>query len=304
MEYRLIRLLSGLKNFIEINESRFLSIKGARSLLVEALFIEEKFELLIENYLEYEQFALNAAAEYIISPYQDDRWFQTKRNTYNRLLINFLSTCKMYTDHISHHLSKMYKPDKSKVRELKEYISNQYDQYFGYRLMEEIRNFMQHRSYPVKTISFNSKKIEVEGESEFTYTFTAYINPQDLKEEEKFKKSILDELEKIGSKIDITPFVREYISCFGRIHGELRKIIQTDIEESDKYFLDAINEYKSKFNEDVIGLAAAMKNDEGRYPDKSFIFDGLIEQRKFLQNKNRDFNYLSKQYVSGKIIQK
>ena len=60
----------------------------------------------------------------------------------------------------------MYKSETTKIEELKNHISIEYDKHLSYRLMDNLRNYMQHRSYPVHNITFNSKAIDKNENSE------------------------------------------------------------------------------------------------------------------------------------------
>jgi hypothetical protein len=54
MNYGLKRYVLGSSAFVEIAEKEYVDIKSAKANLLEALFIEQKFDAVIENYLELE----------------------------------------------------------------------------------------------------------------------------------------------------------------------------------------------------------------------------------------------------------
>ena len=62
MLYKLSRLVLGSSAYVEISRQQFGEIVRARECLIEALYIEEKFGLIVDNYLEFEVDLLKGAA--------------------------------------------------------------------------------------------------------------------------------------------------------------------------------------------------------------------------------------------------
>ena len=54
MKFGITRLVLGFSGFIEIDEAEYESVKVARTNLLELLLLEETFDILIENFQEYE----------------------------------------------------------------------------------------------------------------------------------------------------------------------------------------------------------------------------------------------------------
>ena len=62
MEYGLKRLVLGSKAFVPISENEYCAISEAQAGLFEAVFVEEKIDLVVENYLELETSFLDSTA--------------------------------------------------------------------------------------------------------------------------------------------------------------------------------------------------------------------------------------------------
>src|SRR5438874_20314 len=108
MKYKLAREVLGSSAFIELSEAEYLQIKSAQKNLLEALFMEEKLDVVIDNYLELETDLLSSAARHMVQRNQDYIWFQTERNLLSRRLVNLLSACRLYVDQTRHHLSNIF----------------------------------------------------------------------------------------------------------------------------------------------------------------------------------------------------
>jgi hypothetical protein len=65
MKYVLAKITAGSRGFVEISKEEYSQIKSAKANLLEALFIEEKFNVVIDNYLELETDLLACTARYM-----------------------------------------------------------------------------------------------------------------------------------------------------------------------------------------------------------------------------------------------
>ncbi len=90
MEYGLARRVLDTLAFVSFTESEFQEIKLAREGLRECLFMEEKFDLLIENYFELETTLFEIAARNMVRHQQDYRSIHLERNLIDRRIVNLL----------------------------------------------------------------------------------------------------------------------------------------------------------------------------------------------------------------------
>jgi hypothetical protein len=59
---KLIRQVLEPSESVTISENEFIEIRAAKRILVEAVFLEEKFDVVVENYLELETCFLDATS--------------------------------------------------------------------------------------------------------------------------------------------------------------------------------------------------------------------------------------------------
>jgi len=157
MKYGLTQLVSGHKAFIEIKKDEYLSITNSMKNILESIYIEQKYDLLIENFREYEMSLLYSSSAQMLFRHQNYEWFQIERMKIIRKISNILSSCRLYIDQTKHNFNIIYGNSPKIIESLKAFISNEYDSYFGYRVMEAFRNYMQHRDLPIIT-NFSSKR--------------------------------------------------------------------------------------------------------------------------------------------------
>ena len=141
MKYMITTIVAGSPGFIEIDEAEYKRIKTAITNLFELLFFEEKLDLVTENFQEYEAELLLIASREMVFHDSDYFSMSKERNTVSRRIVNLLSACRMYLDQSVHHLNNIYGENSDKSVFLRKEITSQYDDNFGYRAMEALRNY-------------------------------------------------------------------------------------------------------------------------------------------------------------------
>jgi hypothetical protein len=304
MPFALTKSVLGYKLFIAISEEEYQAISNAKKKLLEALYLEEKLDIVIENYLEFEMELLASSTRQMVNRGQNYSWFQEEINKLNRRVVNLLSAGRLYLDHSMHHLSNMYGDKSEHIETIKKYRSEEYDLKLGFRVMEAMRNYVQHRGFPIQRWSYNAKRIEKKDKFQLLFTLTPFIIVEELRGDKKFKKSVIDELEEIGKEIDIKPLVREYIAGIANFHEKVRLVMVKDVLSWEKMLFTCIDKFKEKTSpeESVIGLSAVITGDRGTYRGVVPIFTEFIEHRRELEKKNKTLSTLGIRYVTSEII--
>ncbi len=295
MEHGLARLVFGSPKFIVLTQQEYGEIKLSRDLLLEGLFIEQKFDLLIDDYLEFETEVLEIGSMELVRGARGWMEYQDWRNSMNRRVINLLSAARLYIDHTRHHIGKIDNALPGVRRSIEVAISAQYDMSLGYRFMEALRNYVQHRGYPIHGVTYGVSRT-VKG---IAYVVTPYVEWARLEEDGKFKASVLSELKSLGEKIDIRPYVREYIERIGDVHKMIRDQVEPMLGQSDALIRDAILRYRNEppSDDSIIGLAAVTRSGHF-YGDAVHLSEDLLNYRKSFEQKNRGLLNLAKRYVS------
>ncbi|MGV3681641.1 MAG: hypothetical protein ACO1PM_18260 [Acidovorax sp.] len=301
MEYGLARLVLGSNKFVEINKKDYEEIKFSRDILLESLFIEQKFDLLIDNYVEFETDLLEIGAGELIRGSGAWADFQDQRNQINRRLVNLLSAARLYLDHTKHHLGNIERFVPGVKSSIELTMSTQYDESLGYRFMEALRNYVQHRGYPIHGVTYGVRRTNLGA----AYTVTPYIEWARLEEDGKFKSTVLSELKSLSEKIDIRPFVREYMERLWNIQQMIRSKLDSILKQSDRLVRQAITRYRdeSPVNDSIVGLAAVTRDGQ-TYAGTIPLFEDLLDYRKSFEKKNRSLTNLEKRYVSGEIARR
>jgi len=149
MQCGLRRDVLGSKHFLPISEEVFKSVRDARARSIRAVEIEEKLDMVLQNYIEYEHELLQITLRNAL--FATGGWFEFRDiiHDINRRLANLLSTTRLYLDHLRHDAGPLFDAAGSDAKALSAITSEEYDGRLGYRVMEALRNYVQHRGLPL-----------------------------------------------------------------------------------------------------------------------------------------------------------
>src|SRR5262245_58290155 len=155
MQYGLMNYAIGDNYFLKLTPAKYEQLKTSHNGLWEAMQIEEKFNLVIENYAEFERELLTQANDLVI--FSNISWseLQTDKHAINRRLVNLLTTCRLYIDQIPHNMNLIYDKDSLQSNDTKKQMSVEFDSNIEYQIMEQLRNHVQHRDIPIYGITKN-----------------------------------------------------------------------------------------------------------------------------------------------------
>ena len=268
----------------------------------EGLYVEQKFDFLIANYIEFESALLASGVHDMVLGGQDYDWFAASRASFDRRIMNLLTTARTYTDSVPQHVNRIFDRDPERKATAEANFSSEYDGRLGYRTMCALRNFVQHQGFPVHGSAYGSSRVG-EGETrKIRFTVDPYLRPSELREGD-FKKSLLTELEVIGDKIDLKFLVRDYIEGLSASHSKLREMIDSTIKEAAIVIENAIKSFEDEFPSEgtIVGLAAVRVEAGPNYHDDLAIIREPNEYRLRLRTKNPEHVNLTRRYVSSEV---
>lgn len=148
MKYLLRKSVLGVVPEIEIAEKQYAEYEQARNILSNAFAIEEKYEILISNYLDFEKEILNKSAQHMVREHLEyDEFFEVRLGL-NIHLVNVLTAARMYVDQMGRHVRECLPGGPDTTQAVKDLFSKEYDEKKEYRFMEALRNYVQHRGIP------------------------------------------------------------------------------------------------------------------------------------------------------------
>ncbi|MFG1496185.1 hypothetical protein ABMA57_06070 [Saccharospirillum sp. HFRX-1] len=304
MIYFLQPIINNNNNYkITIDAERYSDLVNSKNCLLEAIQLEEKMRCLLENYKEYESYLLRSALTNLIGEVRDFHDFQNKRSEVNRHIFNFMATARAYLDHGDHHIKKLlgvgndafFSKEKSK----------QYDASFAYRVMEALRNYTQHRGFPIHMISFKHSREELDVDNPGVgVTISPKMSVNEFLRDPKFKRAVANEMMNHGDAISLTPLVRDYVSQLTSIHRIVQEYTEGVVGLACKKIEEALSQVKKIFELDSINpgiYVTAERYDHEQAQEEEFTLIPEFEVRyRLLKAANKEINNLRYRYVTGR----
>jgi hypothetical protein len=261
-KYIITQDIIGPRAEIGLDLERFLQLKLAKETLSSAFSIEEKYELLIRNFVELESDVLVNTVQDMLTSKQEYSEFFDVRLKINQRMVNLLTSCRLYVDHIKQHAKACTEDDPSTNSKINSLFSTEYDAHFEYRFFEALRNYVQHRGLAVHNISHSSKNVA----GSLLYQTSVFSNKVEFSGDKAFKTSVYNEM---PEKVELIQAAKQYIASISFCHSHIRKLIEQPIKNARKYIEDSINEYCNVNDGQHIGLVALhIKHKEGESPVK------------------------------------
>lgn len=247
--------ITGLK---KLSDNEYEEYKINLHILMEFSKKQHLFTILNLNYKELK----NTLDKYLVE-YQNNQsinWIKMEEMYVdtNRLLLNFLSTFRTYLDHTESMLKGKYGKESENTKRFLTLCSEQFDNYFSYRFLYKLRNYTQHCGMPLGSLTINSKAIDNKSKDIINYLAIFFDRDTLLKNYDSWTV-IKNEIEKLPTKIEITPFVDEVMECISKINSLVIEYEFENLSKSSQYFENLI----LPFNEikETIAILDVVKSD-------------------------------------------
>lgn len=297
MKYTLRKNVLGNVPDVEISEQEYIRLRKARNALSNALAIEEKYEIVVSNYLEFEQEILDATTRNMIREHLDYSDFFKVHLGLNIRLVNLLTAVRLYVDQLNQNVAECLPEAPSAMDDVKRLLTNEYDENRNYRFMDALRNYVQHRGIPVHWTQQGGRWTSLNDDGLLEYSIELASQRSYLEEDKKMKKSVLAE---IDDQVDLKEATRSYIESISRVHESARSMISDAVSSSRQLIENAHRKYSEVYSENLVGLSAFKWLDQERIESMPLLLD-WDDVRVNLQKRNRQLINLSKRYVTGTI---
>ena len=235
---------------IDIDDVKFCELYEAKETLSAAFSLEEKYELLLMNFLELEKEVLGNSAEYSLFDQREYSDFFDIRLKINRRVVNFLTSCRLYVDHAKKHIRACLPESVTLKDQINHLFNEEFDQHFEYRFCEKLRNHVQHQSLAVHTVTqggmwINDQRVE---------TTRVYSLKSELQNSDSFSKKYLSEM---PEKVELISVFKKYVEILSNIHNKSRNLIKEPVQLARSTIEESITNYSTQNDGDVIGLSAS-----------------------------------------------
>jgi len=283
-----------------IEKNEYEKLVQAKKTAVLALSIEEKFDLLIENYAEYESEMLRLSLR--TSLFYSSSWLSSSedRDLLNRRVVNLLASGSLYVDQLQHDLKSLR--GEGVLPECKARLSQEYDNTEAYQIVDSLRNYILHRGLLVHGVRYCFTRAGDSPESPGVVRIEPSLEIERLCEDAKIKPSVRDLMKAKGTKyVNLCPMLRQYVEALVRLHVWVRGLLKDDISTSDRALESVIQKGRDMWGcPEMSGIYIVVDDGEAsEHSAELCVFCDLLSRRKLLEKKNRHLERLSNRYVSG-----
>lgn len=216
---------------VEISAADYDQLRNALEVLDTLWFIEEFFDNLLQNAVDFETASgrIEAGQRAYISSFPDETDVEIR--LLNRLFGNFLSSSRAFVDGVPARISRSSALG-LKRDAFKQLLSSEFDAHFSYRLLEGLRNHTQHRGVAIhQSLTWLRNLSAADGTKTRVLVVTPQINRDILTADEKVNKKVRAEIARdCDHMIDLRPHLAGYVHCFGRVMEATRLLFAPEYD--------------------------------------------------------------------------
>lgn len=281
---------------VEITREEFEQIQCGKKVLHASRSIEEKYDILLENYIQFEQdVALVCINEMVRGHDGYEDAYMTVRDI-NVRVSTLLSAARMYTDHLAADIGAFtnneWNAPEYLANKLKEYRRDKY-----FRLVEGIRNYAQHVSMPISNTAIGGQWSVSEGKKHTSYHAISMVcSKQDLSRKQELARTTLTEFE---DEIELKFALGKYISALGKLHNDIRRDVKIQVDKSRLNFEKWIANYAKRMTiKETPSSLTAMRVEDGAIAESVEIHLNWDDVRLKLVRRNRGIRDFSISYAT------
>lgn len=284
-----------------VDASVYEEIKVCQDICCIGLVVEERFQLALDNFQEWETELLQQAQYSILWKTNEFAVAMQHRLTLDRRFINLLSAFRLYLDQSDHNVSTVCGDQSDQLKLIKEFKNKLYNEYFGYRFLEALRNHVQHSALPLHTIGFNQSLVNSKEGPYVQFTVQPRISIEEIAENERFKQKVLHELKEKMTYLDLRLAAREYVYCLTLLHAEIRAAIRDNFSKSRAIYESAVEKY-SKLDERKIEHVRLEVLDENGFPTENVeLVTEFLKLYDALRGRNSQVNDIRRFFTSNAV---
>lgn len=245
---------------IELDGREFDELNEAMVTLNQFKADSQLFTIVVWNFEEF----VGIIGEYLHAYRNRNFDLFNKKDLYiniNRCFLNLLSSIRSYLDHIDNKICDRFGKDDAIRENFQQYCSHEYDTNFSYRFIYQLRNYAQHRGFPINDISLGQRP-----QDQNTRKTDFYLKVQTSRDgilEDYNWKKLTNEIQKLPEKIDIIFHTDSSIESLKIIHARIMEDFFGTLQESAKTILKYADRVSS--HEGVPALFTNIKISDGKH---------------------------------------
>jgi len=193
----------------EYNQQKNIMVEFANDfMLVE--YVKLNYESLID--LLEETVIQVAESPTMMGPYP----FKNFPFLLNTRILNYMMSVKTLLDHMETNINRKHGEQSNEFIDFKALLSHEYDNYFSYRFMYRLRNFVQHCGMP--PLTYTASKSLDEANSKLSVELNVYfLRDQLIRKFSKWGSQVKSEIIQMEEEFPILPILNEHVNTIYKI---------------------------------------------------------------------------------------
>lgn len=251
------------------------------------LGIEESFDILKENFIDFEKSLHYVLVNSFVLSDLDTVIYSKNERYIIRTLTNFLTSCSSFLDHTSKLLKEdLFAPNI--FNETENIRHSLFDENDEYKVMYELRNILQHRNKPI-SLEFNKQFAKSENECAVE-SISVVLDVKNVLFDANLKKYTRDVLLKYqDSKLAVNKFARKYFTCMCIYLKKIRELEFETLKQKKVDYETLFEKYeqlKTDSENRIQRLIYLNKEENGKLYGCT-MSDSLVKDIDYLHKKNR-----------------
>lgn len=283
----------------ELTESDFLKLETVRVRLFRYVEAQETYRAVLDNYAELEVAMLTIAQDHILLGHTSHARAMQQRLLLDRRYANLLSVCRLYLNYAS-AAAKALGSESGFISA----TNAEYDRSLGYRVMEALRNYVQHRGFPLSSIMHNSRAVADVVEGPCEVCVIPGLALERLKGDTNFKPSVLVEIEMLGTEPDLRQWTREYLDGIRRCHLTLIGGMEGQIDDAIEEYRKVCGRFADRGAQPGTIVRYEQRDDENKVLQRMAVSPDFLEHLTALRLENRIRGSIAKLHVTSALAER
>jgi hypothetical protein len=300
MPYVISRMVLADTPTVEITEAEYKAVSPARDAINQLISVEEKYDAVMENYVELEQTVHSIGIRHLAFVPRDYEEMLAPLNHISRRVSNLLSSARLYRDSLPQHAKKLLGANHATIKPLKASLRDNSQQPMAYREMEAVRNYAQHLGLPISDITFDRHKdFDKDGRTTgFSHSVIPRLDAAEVAKMRDIAADVRAALIGRGETANAMPLIREYIEHIGSIHVSFRQTIKEFEANYERVIRGLLDRYAERTpGEKSIGIVVGFENPDGTISGEEYLVEHRLNYLQYLRIKHLSAVNIALRYV-------
>lgn len=279
----------------DLSEAEFRELQEDAKILFQYAELQETFRAVLDNYTELEVELLAIAQKFIQLGHHSHNQAMRDRLLLDRRYANLLSVCRTYLNYAERLAKKL-----GLETEFKAVASGEYDSSVGYRVMEALRNYVQHRGFPLGSITINSRAVGAP-DGAVEVCVLPGLSLERLRGDSNVKASVMAEIESHKNGGDLRQWAREYLDGIRRCHEVIVRRVEPRLDAALVRYERTCDRFKDRGAEPGTIVRCEQRDAENKVVHQLAFSPEIVDHITALRLENRSRVTFARQHVTNAV---